>query len=116
MSNEDLSASKPDEVQSDPDAVMLYGSALVDRLTYISATFSSLVMSMGRAARDDRDVLVPLVEVKFDGPAGQDDTVPKTFFGASAARKYSFRSRGYFERSHDCLPSPERGGCRPGET
>ncbi|MGY3034292.1 hypothetical protein ACVIIV_003462 [Bradyrhizobium sp. USDA 4354] len=80
MSNEDHSASKPDEAQSDPDAVMLYGSALVDRLTYISTTFSSLVMSMGRAARDNRDVLVPLVEVKFEGPTGQDDTVSKTFF------------------------------------
>ncbi|UWU75577.1 hypothetical protein N2603_37135 [Bradyrhizobium huanghuaihaiense] len=80
MSTEDLSASKPDEAQSDPDAVMLYGSALVDRLTYISTTFSSLVMSMGRAARDNRDVLVPLVELKFEGPTGQDDTISKTFF------------------------------------
>ncbi|MGY3396441.1 hypothetical protein CO683_40595 [Bradyrhizobium ottawaense] len=80
MSNEDLGALNVDEPQSDPDAVMLYGSALVDRLTYVSTTFSSLVMSMGRAARDNQDVLVPLVEVKFDGPTGQDDTVSKTFF------------------------------------
>ncbi|WP_407114569.1 hypothetical protein [Bradyrhizobium sp. LMG 9283] len=65
MLNDDLGPSKPDEPQSDSDAVMLYGSALVDRLTYISTTFSSLVMSMGKAARDNSDVLVPLVEVKF---------------------------------------------------
>lgn len=42
MSTEDdLGALSPDEPQSDPDAVMLYGSALVDRLTYISSTFSA---------------------------------------------------------------------------
>lgn len=80
MSNEDLNALKPDEAQSDPGSVVLYGSALVDRLTYISTTFSSLIMSVGKAARDDRDVLVPLVEVKFEGPTGQDEAVSKTFF------------------------------------
>jgi hypothetical protein len=80
MSNEDLNALKPDEAQSDPGSVVLYGSALVDRLTYISTTFSSLIMSMGKAAHDDHDVLVPLVEVKFEGPTGQDDAVSKTFF------------------------------------
>ncbi|WP_247493266.1 hypothetical protein [Bradyrhizobium sp. 142] len=81
MSTEDdLGALSPDAPQSDPDAVMLYGSALVDRLTYISSIFSSLVMSVGRAARDDRDVLVPFVEVKFEGPTGQDDPVSKSFF------------------------------------
>lgn len=84
MSHEDLGVLKVDEPQSDPDAVMLYGSALVDRLTYVSTTFSSLVMSMGRAARDNRDVLVPLVEVKFEGPTGQDDTVSKFFFSELA--------------------------------
>ncbi|SDD32947.1 hypothetical protein SAMN05216337_101021 [Bradyrhizobium brasilense] len=80
MPNEDLNALKPDEAQSDPGSVVLYGSALVDRLTYISTTFSSLIMSVGKAARDDRDVLVPLVEVKFEGPTGQDEAVSKTFF------------------------------------
>lgn len=81
MSTEDdLGDLSPDEPQSAPDAVMLYGSALVDRLTYISSTFSSLVMSVGRAARDNRDVLVPFVEVKFEGPTGQDDPVSKSFF------------------------------------
>ncbi|MBB4380447.1 hypothetical protein [Bradyrhizobium sp. SBR1B] len=80
MPNEDLNALKPDEAQSDPGSVVLYGSALVGRLTYISTTFSSLIMSVGKAARDDRDVLVPLVEVKFEGPIGQDDTLSKTFF------------------------------------
>lgn len=80
MSTEDdLGDLSPDEPQSAPDAVMLYGSALVDRLTYISSTFSSLVMSVGRA-RDNRDVLVPFVEVKFEGPTGQDDPVSKSFF------------------------------------
>lgn len=80
MSNEDLNALKLDEAQSDPGSVVLYGSALVDRLTYISTTFSSLIMSVGKAARNDRDVLVPLVEVKFEGPTGQDEAVSKTFF------------------------------------
>ncbi|WIW50099.1 hypothetical protein ML401_36940 (plasmid) [Bradyrhizobium sp. 62B] len=80
MSSEDVDALKTEETQGSSDSVVVYGNALLDRLTYVSTTFSSLIMSMGRAARDDREILVPLVEVKFEAPSGQDETASKTFF------------------------------------
>ncbi|VIO69555.1 hypothetical protein CI1B_27610 [Bradyrhizobium ivorense] len=80
MPNEDLGVSNMSDVAIDPDSVVLYGNSLVDRVTYVSATFSSLIMSMGKVAGDGREVLVPLVEVKFEGPAAHDESASKTFF------------------------------------
>ncbi|GGI25659.1 MULTISPECIES: hypothetical protein [Bradyrhizobium] len=80
MSNEDLGASTTEQAQGESESLVLYGNTLLDRLTFVSTTFSSLIMSMGRVGRDNREVLVPLVEVRFEGPSGQDESALKSFF------------------------------------
>lgn len=78
MSTEDQSASLTTEGIAE-DTLVLYGQSLVDRVTYISSTYTSLLMCMGKVAQDKPDVLVPLVDVRFDGPNTEAAT-PNTLF------------------------------------
>lgn len=79
MSTEDQSASLTTEGLAE-DTLVLYGQSLVDRVTYISSTYTSLLMCMGKVAQDKPDVLVPLVDVRFDGPNTDEAATPNTLF------------------------------------
>ena len=68
------------EAAEDSDELVLYGNSFVDRVTYVSGTFSSLIMCMGKTARAGDDVLVPLVEMTLQGPVGPDESASKTLF------------------------------------
>jgi len=79
MSSEDpaISDAAPDV---SGETVVLYGNSFVDRVTFVSTTFSALVLCIGKVVHDDSEVLVPLVDVKFEGPAGLDQSASKTLF------------------------------------
>jgi hypothetical protein len=80
MSNEDGAISNAATDVSDDDTLVLYGSSFVDRMTFVSRTSSALVMCVGKMVRDDSEILVPLVEVKFEGPTGMDQSASKILF------------------------------------
>ncbi|QOZ36340.1 hypothetical protein [Bradyrhizobium sp. CCBAU 53421] len=78
MSTEDQSGSTPTEGLAE-DSIILYGQSLVDRVTYVPSTYTSLLMCMGKVTQNGPDVLVPLVDVRLDGPI-VDDTTRSTLF------------------------------------
>jgi len=80
MSNEDTALPNAASDVSDDDTVVLYGNSFVDRMTFVSRTFSALVMCVGKVLGDDGEVLVPLVDVKFEGPTGIDQSASKILF------------------------------------
>ncbi|MET3910045.1 hypothetical protein ABID59_004402 [Bradyrhizobium sp. S3.3.6] len=70
----------PSEEQFEPDAtsnagedtLILYGQSMADRVSSISSSYTTLLMSMGRRTRGGPEMLVPLVDVRLDGPLPED--------------------------------------------
>ncbi|MEJ0050164.1 MAG: hypothetical protein WDN02_02925 [Methylovirgula sp.] len=62
------------------DTLILYGQSLAERVSYISSSYTTLLMSMGKRARGGPDLLVPLVDVRFEGPLAEDGTTASPIF------------------------------------
>ncbi|QOZ23799.1 hypothetical protein [Bradyrhizobium sp. CCBAU 51753] len=84
MSNEDRVASAASQASSNEhDTVVVYGQAVVDHMTYVSSSYTSLLMCMGQTVKDAEAVLVPFVEIKFDGPRNEEGEASGALFSAA---------------------------------
>jgi hypothetical protein len=79
MSTEDQSAPTPTEGPTE-ETLVLYSQSVVDRVIYVPSTYTTLLMCMGKVAQGAPDVLVPLVDVKLNGPIAENATAPITLF------------------------------------
>jgi hypothetical protein len=78
------SVDQPDPVASSDSSyggpITLLGQS-VGNATLVSVTYTSLLMCMGRLGEEDEasEVLVPFVEMKFDGPETEGGSAPALF-------------------------------------
>ncbi|MGL9623129.1 hypothetical protein QRQ56_34730 [Bradyrhizobium sp. U531] len=79
MSTEDQSALTPTEGLTE-ETLVLYSQSVVDRVIYVPSTYTTLLTCMGKVSQDAPDVLVPLVDVRLNGPLVEDAAVSSPLF------------------------------------
>jgi hypothetical protein len=85
MSNDDqreLATPAADEGETTARHLALFGSAVAGNATFVSSTYTSLLMLVGRVGDDNEsnEVVVPFVEMRFDGPESEGSAVSTQLF------------------------------------